>query len=172
MSPSRLSYPPMDLMYFCIRSALSFRIFSVTWPYTSRVKATVAWSRFSDTVLMSSPFSRLIVAKECRRSWKRISGMRAPSLSGTANLKSSVSSIRLTGEKSGRLQKKISGSETWFAGLLQPERLQHPFLKKQRNLKLRNFQKQRLWVGVKAACPVLIYPCDAEQRTVSKTNTA
>jgi len=29
-------------------------------------------------------------------------------------------------------------------GLLQPERLQHPFLKKQRNLQLRNFLKQHL----------------------------
>jgi hypothetical protein len=37
--------------------------------------------------------------------------------------------------------------------------------KKQRNLKLHTFLKQRLWVGVKAACSVLIYPCDAEQRT-------
>ncbi len=35
-------YPPMELIYFCIRSALSFRILSVTWPYTSRVNATVA----------------------------------------------------------------------------------------------------------------------------------
>ena len=36
-------------------SALSRFIFLVTWPYTSRVKAAVAWPRFSCTVLISLP---------------------------------------------------------------------------------------------------------------------
>ena len=43
------------LMYCSIRSALACFICSVTWPYTSRVKAAVWWPKFSWTVLMSSP---------------------------------------------------------------------------------------------------------------------
>ena len=42
-------------------------------------------------------------------------------------------------------------------------------LKAECNLKLRDFLKQRLLVGGKAACSVLICPCDAEQRTVMRS---
>lgn len=35
--------------------ALSLFICSVTWPYTSNVKAAVAWPKFSCTVFISSP---------------------------------------------------------------------------------------------------------------------
>lgn len=38
-----------------MRLALSRFICSVTWPYTSRVKAAVWWPRFSCTVFISSP---------------------------------------------------------------------------------------------------------------------
>jgi len=37
------------------------------------------------------------------------------------------------------------------------------------NLWLRNSLKQRLRVGGKAVCSMLIYPCDAEQRTVRES---
>ena len=40
-------YAPTALINCSMRSALSYFIFSVTWPYTSRVKAAVACPKFS-----------------------------------------------------------------------------------------------------------------------------
>ena len=55
-NPGRfLPYLLTALMNCSIRAALSCCIFSVTWPYTSRVKDAVAWPRCSCTVLISSP---------------------------------------------------------------------------------------------------------------------
>ena len=50
-------FQPLEtlLINASIRDALSCFIWSVTWPYTSRVKAAVAWPRFPWTVLISSP---------------------------------------------------------------------------------------------------------------------
>mgnify|MGYP000824384448 CR=1 FL=1 len=56
-----------------MRPAMSCFIWSVTWPYTSSVKAAVAWPKFPCTVLMSSPARIAATAQECRRSWKRAS---------------------------------------------------------------------------------------------------
>ena len=47
-----------------ILAALSRFIWSVTCPYTSRVKEAVAWPKFSCTVLMSSPDLMLATALE------------------------------------------------------------------------------------------------------------
>ena len=46
----------------CIRSAESCFMAGVTWPYSSRVNATVAWPRFSETVLIGSPIRMAFVA--------------------------------------------------------------------------------------------------------------
>ena len=51
-----------DSMNFCILSALSFIMVSVTCPYLSMVKAVVACPRLLDTVFTSTPFCSANVA--------------------------------------------------------------------------------------------------------------
>ena len=50
-------------MYFSMRWELSSFIFSLTCPYTSRVKAAVAWPKFPCMVFTLSPFWRDKTAK-------------------------------------------------------------------------------------------------------------
>ncbi len=61
-------HPDTLSMNFSILFALSCFIFSVTCPYTSRVKAAVACPRFICTVFTSSPSEREVTAYEWRRS--------------------------------------------------------------------------------------------------------
>ena len=51
-----------DSMNFCILSALSFIMVSVTCPYLSMVKAVVACPRLLETVFTSTPFCSANVA--------------------------------------------------------------------------------------------------------------